>query len=744
MQLIRLQPYLPLRGKHRRSGWILCSLLALLALTSAGRAQIIKWDNGGGDLLWATANNWSNNTVPVSTTTLTFDNTYVGVDQTINLGNTNRSVGTLTFSSALNYTLNNGTSRLQLSTSGTNFTQSGSGNVVINSAFYLANGLTLAGSGTGTVTFNGSLSDNGGTDKLTMNGSFTLILNGTNNTQDGTVINSGTVEFGSNTVSSNGLALNGGTIRAGGGTRTISNATTVGGNFTVGGTNDLTLSGAMGLGSATRTITVDNTGTTTFSGVVSSGGLTKAGNGTLVLSGTNTYASATTITAGILKVSADNNLGAAPGSATAGQLTLNGGTLENTTTMTLSANRGIALGASGGTLLTDAGTTLTYNGIAAGSGALTKAGNGTLILGGANTYTGATNITAGTLRLGAGSAAPSASAVSVASGATFDVNSKTATVGSLSGAGTTSLGSGALTAGGDNTSTDFSGVISGTGSLTKTGSGTFTLSGASANTYTGATTVQNGTLELGKTGGVNAVGSSTVTIGDGVGAASSANLTILAYQQIPDTAAVTINSDGRFNLNNFSEKIETIAGLGLIDLSTSGFLTVGTAGGSSSFGGSVTGSGTLVKDGSGSLTFTSSIDFSGSLNLNGGTLALNGTTLNVGTLHITGNSILDFGNSTASVLNATTFIIDAGVTLTINNWVNGVDYFYATNWTGATADTRGSLPMNQITFNGFASNSTGWLNFDKQITPVPEPATYGALLVALAAAFTFWRRSRSA
>jgi hypothetical protein len=127
----------------------------------------------------------------------------------------------------------------------------------------------------------------------------------------------------------------------------------------------------------------------------------------------------------------------------------------------------------------------------------------------------------------------------------------------------------------------------------------------------------------------------------------------------------------------------------------------------------------------------------------GGTLALNATTLTVGTLHITGNSILDFGNSTASVLNATTFVIDAGVTLTITNWANGVDYFFATNWTGATANVRGAAPMNQVAFTGFSAASTAWQSYDQQITPVPEPSTYGALLIAFAGAVTLWRRARS-
>jgi autotransporter-associated beta strand protein len=65
-------------------------------------------------------------------------------------------------------------------------------------------------------------------------------------------------------------------------------------------------------------------------------------------------------------------------------------------------------------------------------------------------------------------------------------------------------GTGALTTGGINTSTTFSGVVSGAGSFTKTGSGTQTLTGV--NTYTGATTLNGGTLAVG-TGGSLAAGS---------------------------------------------------------------------------------------------------------------------------------------------------------------------------------------------------------------------------------------------
>ena len=56
------------------------------------------------------------------------------------------------------------------------------------------------------------------------------------------------------------------------------------------------------------------------------------------------------------------------------------------------------------------------------------------------------------------------------------------------------LNANTLTAGGSNASTIFSGVMSGTGGLTKAGTGTLTLNGT--NTYSGTTNVSAGTKSI--------------------------------------------------------------------------------------------------------------------------------------------------------------------------------------------------------------------------------------------------------
>ncbi len=137
--------------------------------------------------------------------------------------------------------------------------------------------------------------------------------------------------------------------------------------------------------------------------------LTKSGAGLLTLSGTNTYVGQTVVNAGTLSISADANLGTAPGSPVSNSIILNGGTLQFTagvaaTSTSLNVNRGISISANGGTinvsaLMGDAGfsgaetNVVVIPGIISGSGNLTITGgngsvsNGTGTASTANYYT---------------------------------------------------------------------------------------------------------------------------------------------------------------------------------------------------------------------------------------------------------------------------------------------------------------------------------------------------------------------
>ncbi|HEY9237507.1 MAG TPA: autotransporter-associated beta strand repeat-containing protein, partial [Burkholderiaceae bacterium] len=190
--------------------------------------------------------------------------------------------------------------------------------------------------------------------------------------------------------------------------------------------------------------------------ITGAGGIVKIGAGTIVLAAANSYSGGTTIHAGTLSVSADNNLGAA-----AGGLAFDGGTLENTSAFT--TGRAIALNSGGGTLRTTAD--LTASGVISGVGALTKTGAGTLTLTGTNIYTGGTTINAGTLQIGDGG-----------------------TSGSILG---NVVNNGVLALNLSNTLT-LDGAISGSGALQQNGTGTTILTGAS--TYGGATSINAGAL----------------------------------------------------------------------------------------------------------------------------------------------------------------------------------------------------------------------------------------------------------
>ncbi len=152
-----------------------------------------------------------------------------------------------------------------------------------------------------------------------------------------------------------------------------------------------------------------------------------------------------------------------------------------------------------------AAMTATIASVIDGVDGLRKDDAGTLVLAGANTYSGGTVVVGGTLALSGAGVAPGA--MDVAGGATFDVSQASADVAlaALTGAGDLRLGGHALSVAGG----AFSGTVAdgglggGSGGSLRIAAGTLALSGA--NTYTGATTVDAGaTLALAGTGSIAA------------------------------------------------------------------------------------------------------------------------------------------------------------------------------------------------------------------------------------------------
>lgn len=174
----------------------------------------------------------------------------------------------------------------------------------------------------------------------------------------------------------------------------------------------------------------------------------------------------------------------------------------------------------------------------------------------------------------------------------------------------------------------------------------------------------------------------------------------------------------------------------------------------------VTGSNGLTKLGAGTLVFGSGDKSYGgtttisagtlklaanqtfdTVDLAGGTLLLASALNAITTLNVTADSVIDFGGANAR-LDVTSLDLAAGVTLTIQNWTDAADFFVTQGWIGATPGTFGVAPINQVAFAGFVPDDTKWQSYDKQVTPVPEPSGYGALLLLAAGGVGAMRRRR--
>lgn len=292
-----------------------------------------------------------------------------------------------------------------------------------------------------------------------------------------------------------------------------------------------------------------------LSGAISgSGGITYYCNGAssrLTVQGANTYNGGTIVNGisngklnvwnganpfgtGSVTLNAGAIIEAAPGNATiTNALTLNGGILEseaqfnnyNTLTwsgpITLTADSALVQFATGalnnnqsvgvvvsgslnmnGFTLTcsspvDAFGGSTISGSISGTGNIlyNSFANNTLTISGSNTFSGTfRSVGTGKLSIGNVYALQNATLdMNAADAGSVSLNNRDCVIGALTGSRNLSLGVGSVSIGKNNATTTYSGTLSGSGSLTKVGSGTLTLS---ANAYTGNTTVNAGTLSI--------------------------------------------------------------------------------------------------------------------------------------------------------------------------------------------------------------------------------------------------------
>ncbi|MCI5052098.1 MAG: autotransporter domain-containing protein [Simkaniaceae bacterium] len=480
----------------------------------------------------------------------------------------------------------------------------------------------------------------GGT--ITKTGAATLTLPASNTFDQALAVNGGVLSVSEDScmgVSSVDPTINGGQLQS---TASFSSSRT----FTV--------------GASIGTFSPDDGTTLTLNGEVTGVALQKSGDGTLTLANTNTFTGALTISSGTLSVSADDNMGDSGVNPT-----INGGTLAVSSDLTTA--RGFTIGASSGTISSD--NAVEIGGVITGSGGVTKLGSGTLTLTGANDYTGGTTLTEGGITLDGSGALSTTGTTALSAGTTFTIASGAGakSIGTVNGAGNIALNDNTLTVS-DGTLT---GVISGTGGLTKANSGTLIVSGN--DTYTGDTTITGGSFQasedqsFGGSGGV-------VTNGGGI---------------------------------NFTETFSTsrtfsvLAGGGSYDIADSKELT---------FQGGMSGTGTLTKTGSGNMTVTgNSSGFTGTTNFNAGTLTVSGSM--GGPVVMASDTTLKGTGSVGGCTNSGTIEPGASIgTLTING-----DF---------TQTSTGTLSIEINPTEADKLVVTGTANLDGTVLVLPETGIY--------------------
>ena len=308
-------------------------------------------------------------------------------------------------------------------------------NVTLDHAAANTIGLTISGTiaATGTISNNSSSSNSTQTidgtitsaSRLVQNSALVpLVLNAANTFSGDTFLQSGTLRLGNN------LALqNSGLDTSGAGVLTLSSVTTPTLGGLIGSTNVASVI-TTGYSSVTAlTLNPQSGKSYTYSGNIGNGAagmtLTKSGSGTQILSGSNSYSGATTVSTGMLQFATTNALyGGTTGSWTAtnirtgsaatlafnvggsgefstGNVTTLLTNLASSTSATNGMNAGSFLGfdttnASGGTF-TIADVIANSTGASGGARGLRKLGTGTLVLAGTSTYTGPTIVSQGGL-----------------------------------------------------------------------------------------------------------------------------------------------------------------------------------------------------------------------------------------------------------------------------------------------------------------------------------------------------------
>jgi autotransporter-associated beta strand protein len=573
--------------------------------------------------------------------------------------------GTLTLSGSNSYSGGTTISGGRVIATSTNALGDASSAITVSGAAYLQLATNITR--TGEVTFDGgyistsngsSLTKNGGNYVLTNAAEIVAGLGGTAGlTRGGTgvsVLWSSNSYTGATVVTGGSLRLDGtGNISGSSALQVDSGATfSMTGQFLT--SNNVTVAGLTGAGTVfggAGSFTVNkSSGSDTFSGGISGGiGLSKSGIGTLILSGSNSYTGATTISSGTLLIANGKALGATNSGTTVSDgailrfvatdnnglalvgeaVTLVGGSNTNASLISTRLTNSITpTNTFQGkiTLLDDAridslgGTTLVLTNA---SNVIESANNADL------TFSGAGNTRLNSaISIGTGSVTKNGSGVLYVAG-----NGTLGGLGSgvVLNSGNIDLEGGSLT----NASFTITAGVLTNGTLTAT---SYNLNGGSVRASLGAGTVNAASGTTSVTNG-GSLGAATVNVTGGTLNLGSAGL-------LASNVVVTVNS-GQITLGG-NETIGALAGSGGTVALGANSLTTGGANTSTTFGGVLTGSGVLTKAGLGTLTLTGLNTYSGGTFLNGGWLT-------AGHTNAFGTGSITVGSGTT--LNLTNFVV---------------------------------------------------------------------------------------
>jgi autotransporter-associated beta strand protein len=596
-------------------------------------------------------------------------------------------------------------------------------------------GINLTKAGTATLalgannTFSGSFTANAGTTYLNANGALGSVSSVTIAT--GSAI-SGQFAGLTNVINDSApVTINGnGFLDVSGGSETLASLTSSS------STSQVFTGDNAGAGS----ITIGDSSSTTFAGIISgtratAGSIfTKQGSGTLTLSGANTFSGAVSINAGTLGIAVSNvstTSGALGVSANTINLGDTGGTAANTSLLTTGAftfsnnitvrsgNAGIAtIGGNSANSSTFSGAItlnkdLTITAITGGTVNLTKsisnatgtntvnitgAGTSNIILNNATTNQFAPtifSIASGKLSLGASNQIGDGTGLTILGG-TFDLLTFSDTAGAVVlGSGNINGTTGVLSGSSyDVQSGSASAILGGAGALTKTTGGTVTLTGL--NTYSGGSTITSGILNIGNN---NALSTGTLNINGGTLQSDGSTARAVAVSQINIGGDFTIGGANTGALS-FSAPVDLTGATRQITDNNTTNTTI--------FSGVISNGG-LTKLGNGQLNLTGAGNntYTGLTTVSAGTLGLG---KNVGVNAFGGDLLINGGTVLYSAANNNQIPDASNVSLS-----SGTFNF------GARTETINSLTMsggtlskdgNVLTITSASSITGGTLNFN--------------------------------